>query len=1182
MNFRYNGKITQPEKKRFSIDNFRGVDFASSKINADKTRATDTRNLIHKNGVNHKRNGWNELCQFVDSSGNPLQINGFWNWVDSYDEDITIVHAGTKIYRVSNFGDVTSPNVTYTDVTASSTYKPSYVSLLSTWTNKISAGVLDQRSYGVIKGDRLYLFAGSMYLVYGTWDAGTSYELRAVEDNSDTYVPTTTIGIAANGNSALSGIEQSHDEVNMLCRKRRNKLIGESATSELHTLDFEDYINNAFFEGNTEYQSTYNKGYEMVSQVIPNADGIKITLTVGETILTDVLPLTVGTTLDYYDETTWLYAFDNDSVFESDFSSWFTHVDWYIMYNSSNELTVKMYWGATNNNVIIKTEIVRNLVYQLDTTGIDTGTNVDIWVDGVYIDYIGHGDLADSIIDRTTGELTFLGVNYPPALTGQSNIIVEFSKTISGEADKINKCTFGQMFGYNEVENLFVSGNPDYVNYDYHSTYPDASESQSGIPQELDLTYFGNLGYAILGSIQSKIMGYTLLDDGTLAIHKEANKLDPTIYLRTAELTDVIDIDGEVVYDIYGNAYQKIIYPQYAGSIGEGMLTRFGSGNLAGDNLFLSRNGVFGIVLNQNIKSNERFAKERSRLVNGELLEEEDLEEACAYVFDNKYFLSVNDKCYIADGRFKNQLSSEMLDTFSYEWWVWDNFPARIMFVFDDKLCFGSADGRLCELLDTTFEDTTYEIISAGGLSFDVPTNTFTISSDYDDILEELHEGTPLTLRGLDLMELLPPVNVTSGVATTVNSFYDNGIDAFFSVYRYLENKIVFGMTQFSFNGDFAGGTTGWLASVDSSIQWDGLPENRFMWITLLVDNVGLIFGADNSTTIAAGTYMVKMTFAVPTGTKASYVSIKVKTADDGTTFIDELSDNWTYITTESLLDFYTVVGYGVVSESSSVSIVVEAVDDNDSRYIIVDYINIYEVTATGDVFQLKNFDMENQTFEIWEDSDSDGVFELASGITDPYFGLLRAINGAEVHVINLDEDTGTFQISWLYDEAPTVVDGDVSSAYLPIEVIPVVIADIPNMFGYFKIKTPVVSYWETPIFSLGTAEYSKILHSITLVPEAMVGGLLEFGFRTRAMPEITDDVNLFEIEGVNLFDFNSIDFTRFTFETSIFAKSFTRKLKVKGFNFISFYIRSTNNKDSVVNSLSITYSIYRLNKGVK
>ena len=97
-----------------------------------------------------------------------------------------------------------------------------------------------------------------------------------------------------------------------------------------------------------------------------------------------------------------------------------------------------------------------------------------------------------------------------------------------------------------------------------------------------------------------------------------------------------------------------------------------------------------------------------------------------------------------------------------------------------------------------------------------------------------------------------------------------------------------------------------------------------------------------------------------------------------------------------------------------------------------------------------------------------------------------------------------------------------------------------------------------------------------------MVGGLLEFGFRTRAMPEITDDVNLFEIEGVNLFDFNSIDFTRFTFETSIFAKSFTRKLKVKGFNFISFYIRSTNNKDSVVNSLSITYSIYRLNKGVK
>lgn len=1163
MNFKYNGKITQPEKKRFSINTFRGVDYASSKINADKTRATDTRNLIHKNGVNHKRNGWLELAQFVDGSGNALPINGFWNWVDSYDKDITIVHAGTKIYRVSNLGTATSPNIAYTDVTASSTYKPSYVALLSTWTDKISAGVLNQRSYGVIKGDRLYLFAGGMYLVYGTWDAGTSYELRAVEDNSDTYVPTTTIGIAANGNSALSGIEQSHDEVNMLCRKRRNKLIGESAPSELHTLDFEDYINNAFFEESIEYQSTYNKGYEMVSQVIPNADGIKITLTVGEYILVDTIPLTVGTTLDHYDETAWLAAFGGTSTFEDDLLSWFTHFDWYIMYNSSNELTVKMYWGATNNNVLIKTEIVRNLVYQLDTTGIDTGTNVDIWVDGVYIDYIGHGVLADSIIDRTTGELTFVGVNYPPALTGQSNIIVEFSKTISGEADKINKCTFGQMFGYNEVENLFVSGNPDYVNYDYHSTYPDASESQSGIPQELDLTYFGNLGYAILGSIQSKIMGYTLLDDGTLAIHKEANKLDPTIYLRTAEITDVIDIDGKVVYDIYGNAYQKIIYPQYAGSIGEGMLTRFGSGNLAGDNLFLSRNGVFGIVLNQNIKSNERFARERSRLVNGELLDEEDLENACAYVFDNKYFLSVNDKCYIADGRFKNQLSSEMIDTFSYEWWVWDNFPARIMFVYNDKLCFGSVDGRICELPLDSFEDISYELISAGGLSFDVPTNTFTISSDYDDVLEELHEGTPLTLMGLDLQEVLPLVSVTSGVATA-------SLEDYYKIYRYLEDKTVYGHPNVETNPDFATDLTGWTADANSTNAW----VNGSLVNTISVGTSAPSGYAYSSLALTPGRWRVRA--RVRTTDQAVYASqIQISTKDHTQFFYKKTSptpNTW-----------YEFITERTIAQEDTLSIthtwVSKAVAEGKSMEI--DYCYIYDLDNSV-AYTLTNFNNENLTFELWNDLDADGVETLDTTVTDTSFHIDRKINGAEAHVINLDIDTGTFQISWLYDETPTIVDGDVDSAYLPIVVIPVDITNIPNMFGYFKIKTPVVSYWETPIFSLGTAEYSKILHSITLVPEAMVGGLLEFGFRTRAMPEITDDVNLFEIEGVNLFDFENIDFTRFTFETSTFAKSFTRKLKVKGFNFISFYIRSTNNKDSVVNSLSITYSIYRLNKGVK
>ena len=113
-------------------------------------------------------------------------------------------------------------------------------------------------------------------------------------------------------------------------------------------------------------------------------------------------------------------------------------------------------------------------------------------------------------------------------------------------------------------------------------------------------------------------------------------------------------------------------------------------------------------------------------------------------------------------------------------------------------------------------------------------------------------------------------------------------------------------------------------------------------------------------------------------------------------------------------------------------------------------------------------------------------------------------------------------------------------------------------------------------MFDLGTAEYSKNLHSITLTPESVVGGKIEFGYRTRAKDKE------FAMDGVNLLDFNEIDFTNFTFETSTFAKSDTRRIKVKNFNFIQLYFKSDNDKDCIVNNLSITYSLSKLNKGVK
>ena len=717
MNFKYGNsrKASSQTHKRLKIDNFLGVDYASSKLNAANFRATEMKNFIHRDGVNHKRFGWNEIAKIKDSEGNLLSINGFWEFKDrNMESAVYIVHAGTKLFRIDNFGN-NSFETKYTDISNGFEF-------------------LDQRSFGVVRGNFLYLFSGNKYLMYGKWNNGL-YELRAVENGEKTYIPTTTIGISAEGSNY--NVRRTHEEINLLHKRRRNKLIGEPIDSNLLL---------RFLEKSGTNPTTFKEYWDIRKQNI-QAQGFKIEIVDSLGIINKVydIPITSSATVV-------TKAFSDlglegiDSYIDSDKS------DYWYYYPANQSGIIDFHLG-----IMFKTDttgtgkysanvyFIGKLKYQLDTT--KQQKNIKLWIDGIeksptdtYLDYFGN--------TRTFGEgfggsgVFYLFKNFPPTIEGESNIIIEWEEETNENADKINKCQFGIMFGYSDMENLFVSGNPDMPNYDFHSSYPDDTETQSGIPVEEDLTYFGDLGYSVIGSIQSKIMGYTLLEDGTLAIHKEANKVDPTIYLRNAVLDNAVDLEGNVIVDRNGNPYKKVYYPIFAGSMGEGMLNRFGSANLAGDKLFLSRNGVFGIVMNPNIKSNERFARERSRLVNP-VLTKEDLENASAITYDNRYYLSVGGKCYIADSRFKNQMNVEMDDTFSYEWWVWDNVNARIWFILNNNLAFGTDNGQVCIFdSDNRFTDQTYEIVAKGGVMFDSTSNKFFINQAYDNLILKLNGNT--------------------------------------------------------------------------------------------------------------------------------------------------------------------------------------------------------------------------------------------------------------------------------------------------------------------------------------------------------------------------------------------------------------------------------------------------------
>lgn len=579
MSLRMSTNISLKERLSAKLDDFKGVDFSSSPLQVQSNRATEMKNFINEYGVNRKRNGWNELIKINDSRGNNLKINGIFQYKHGNIKK-TIVHAGNKFFTL-DYNNTTKIFST-TDITNSANESA-----------VIPSRIKDQRSQSFIAKGRLYIIGCGDFLVYGTWNEGLSYELRRVYNNSDTYIPTTTISIS--DDSVTDDTTRSTlDNINLLTNRRKNQLLGVDATNKTYTVDSGEIDANS-----------------MVAIVLETLDG---TTAVTKEII-----------------------------------------------NSGEDKTV------------------------------------------LYLDDTSVGN-----INFETGQITF-SINTKPQIAQKDNIFVTFQHTTEGYEDRITNCNFGILFGTNGSSNrLFLSGNEDLCNYDFYSEVD-------------DFTYFTDINYAKLGSSSYGIKAYQRLSDSSLAIFKEDNSQESTVYFRTGADNEIYDSNGNLVNLI-------TVFPTSAGSIGEGVQSRFASANLSGDVLILSPNGVFGIVLGENVSTAERYAKERSRYINERLKQHSDLSEAVGIVYKNKYYLSLDNVCYIADARLTSQSEGDMGDTFSYEWWFWDNVPARVWAIIDDELYFGTSDGMIC-VFDKEFTDRTYYKTSAGQLSLDIQNNRIVYGS---------------------------------------------------------------------------------------------------------------------------------------------------------------------------------------------------------------------------------------------------------------------------------------------------------------------------------------------------------------------------------------------------------------------------------------------------------------------
>ena len=380
-----------------------------------------------------------------------------------------------------------------------------------------------------------------------------------------------------------------------------------------------------------------------------------------------------------------------------------------------------------------------------------TGNNASADCIG-YVKLGSTSEIDGSVIDQAQVILFDDPVN---PIDGQGNILVKFPHYVSGYADRINKCHFGTIYN----KRLFVSGNPDYPNIDWHSSEVNSAQVEHYNQEEdKDLTYFSDLDYCKYGSENSAVVGYDIYRDGTLLVFKERAQHEATIYTRTTQLVNASSYDGTVVNE--GQLAEEA-YPCFEVNPngGSGAISPYSIINFVGETLVLTKDGLKAITSKEVTYNNAKYSYDVSSHINNKLLKNNDLNYALISQYKEKLLLRTDEGLYVGEYSIRDTNSE-------YEWYFCDNINAYYFFQIDDELYFSDKNGNINRFLDDDSilrKDKPRTYIGLGGttLSIDANTDVIIVSKDY---ASEVKEGREF--------HLLNKISTITGTVTDESQIY--------------------------------------------------------------------------------------------------------------------------------------------------------------------------------------------------------------------------------------------------------------------------------------------------------------------------------------------------------------------------------------------------------------------------
>lgn len=326
-----------------------------------------------------------------------------------------------------------------------------------------------------------------------------------------------------------------------------------------------------------------------------------------------------------------------------------------------------------------------------------------MWIAGkAYIRLTGAGLTADA-----EGDALVKTETVAPPVEDTDNITVTFPVTASDGTDVTGAC-FGILFGEDgHTDRLFLGGIPGSANRILYSAPGDP-------------TYFPDVNFFDVGSDAVAVTAFSRVSDGVLAVHKADSMQEPTVYY----LTGSGSADSDTLT-------YTAVFSAVPGGREPAVMSRRACAGLYGDPLVLTRDGVYAVQLRENLSFAERQLAERSRSVRTCLrgLTDSELQATFAVVWRDLYLLALpGGRVLAADS---TAVYTDDAGGKQYEWYIWDGIPATAFAVYGGVLLFGTADGRICRLMQGGEET------GAGSLYADRTATDFTV----EDLTLNLQTG---------------------------------------------------------------------------------------------------------------------------------------------------------------------------------------------------------------------------------------------------------------------------------------------------------------------------------------------------------------------------------------------------------------------------------------------------------